>query len=318
MAKKSSMGIAEHVSSCLQLAILLEVSAYPMPGNVHRTVDFQDTKYEHYLASAVAVAPHFKRAAKQGILAFTKKISPNDIGTGKIIKNSIKSIDAWQHGGNTLLGAVILLSPIAVASGMTFTQGSFSVTKLKENITTVVEASTSADAVDVYDAIQIAKPEGLGKAPKLDVTDPDSKKKILEENVTLFEVFRIASKYDSIAAEWVNNYPITFELGYPFFVQKLRETGNVNIATVHTFLKILSEIPDTFIARKVGSPKAKEVSAQAKQVLETGDLTTSKGRQILWKFDEELRDSEHKLNPGTTADIVTAVLAISILNGFRP
>jgi triphosphoribosyl-dephospho-CoA synthase len=312
------MEIAEHVSSCLQLAILLEVSAYPMPGNVHRTVDFQDTKYEHYLASAVAVAPHFKRAAKQGILAFTKKISPNDIGTGKIIKNSVKSIDAWQHGGNTLLGAVILLSPIAVASGMTFTQGSFSVTKLRENIRTVVEASTSADAVDVYDAIQIAKPEGLGKAPKLDVTDPDSKKKILEENVTLFEVFRIASKYDSIAAEWVNNYPITFELGYPFFVQKLRETGNVNIATVHTFLKTLSEIPDTFIARKVGSPKAKEVSAQAKQVLETGDLTTSKGRQVLWKFDEELRDSEHKLNPGTTADIVTAVLAISILNGFRP
>jgi triphosphoribosyl-dephospho-CoA synthase len=318
MMEEVSIGIAEHVSACLQLAILLEASAYPQPGNVHRIADFQETKYEHYLASAVAVAPHFRFASHRGILTFTKKISPNNIGIGKIIKNCVKSVDAWQHGGNTLLGTIILLAPIAVAAGMTFSQKPFSVIKLRKNIKTVVETSTSLDAVNVYDAIQIAKPEGLGKAPKLDVTDPDSKKNILEDNVTLFEVFKIAAKYDSVAAEWINNYPATFDLGYPFFVEKLRETGNVNIATVYMFLKILSEIPDTFIARKVGLPRAKEVSAQAKRVLEMGDLTTSKGRQVLWKFDEELRDSEHKLNPGTTADIVTAVLAINILNGFRP
>lgn len=318
MTKKVSIGTDEHVSACLQLAILLGASAYPQPGNVHRTADFQETKYEHYLASAVAVVPHFKLAAHRGTLAFTKKISPKAIGIGKIIKNCVKSVDEWQHGGNTILGTVILLAPVAVAAGMTFVQGPFSVARLRRSIKTVVETSTAKDAVNVYDAIQIAKPEGLGEAPKLDVTDPNSKKKLLEDNVTLFDVFKIASKYDSVAAEWVDNYRITFDLGYPFFVQKLSETGNINIATVYTFLRILSEIPDTFIARKLGVPKAKEVSAHAKQVLETGDLTTSKGREILWKFDRELRDSAHKLNPGTTADIVTAVLAISILNGYRP
>lgn len=318
MTKKVSAVTDEHVSACLQLAILLEASAYPQPGNVHRTADFQETKYEHYLASAVAVAPHFKLAANRGILAFTRKISPNDIGIGQVIKNCVISVDTWQHGGNTILGTVILLAPIAVAAGMTIAQESFSVAKLRKNIKKVVEASTSTDAVDVYDAIQVAKPEGLGEAPKLDVTDPNSRREILEDNVTLYDVFKIASKYDSVAAEWVNNYPITFDIGYPFFVQKLRETGNVNIATVYTFLKILSQIPDTFIARKLGIPKAKEVSDHAKKVLETNGLMTSRGRQILWRFDRELRDSAHKLNPGTTADIVTAVLAISILNGYRP
>jgi triphosphoribosyl-dephospho-CoA synthase len=318
MTKKLSIRTDEHVSACLQLAILLDASAYPQPGNVHRTADFQETKYEHYLASAVAVAPHFKLAAHRGILAFNKKITPNAVGIGKIIKNCVKSVDEWQHGGNTILGSIILLSPIAVAAGMTFAQGPFSVSRLRRNMKTVVETSTSMDAVDVYDAIEIAKPEGLGEAPKLDVNDPESRKKILEENITLLEIFKISSEYDSVTAEWVNNYPITFDLGYPFFVQKLKETENVNMATVYAFLKVLSEIPDTFIARKVGMVKAKEVSAHAKQVLEIGDLTTSQGRQILWKFDEELRDSSHKLNPGTTADIVTAVLAISILNGYRP
>lgn len=314
----SSVKIAEHVSGCLQLAILLEVSAYPKPGNVHRTTDFQETRYEHFLASAVAVAPHFKFAAEQGIRVSAGKISPHEVGIGNTIKNAVMSVGEWQGGGNTLLGSIILLSPIAVAAGMTLAEGAFSLVKLREKMRVVVESSTPADAVAVYDAIGTAKPGGLGGAPKLDVTDPASRQKILEDGVTLFDVFKIASGYDSIASEWVNNYPVTFDLGYPYFTQQLEETSDVNTATVHAFLKILSEVPDTLIARKAGLTKAKEVSAQAKQVLEAGGLTTPSGRDILWKLDEKLRDPAHQLNPGTTADITAAVLTVSILNGYRP
>jgi triphosphoribosyl-dephospho-CoA synthase len=307
----------EHVSRCLELAVLLEVSAYPKPGNVHRTVDFEETRYEHFLASAVAVAPHFKHAAEQGIKISEGKISPTNVGIGKVIKDAVKSVSLWQSDGNTLLGAVILLSPMAVAAGMLFKE-EFSLSKLKKNMEVIVESSTPMDAVNVYDAIEIAKPSGLGKAPKLDVTDPASKQKILDEQVTLFEVFKIASTYDSIASEWVNNYPITFNLGHPYFTQQLKETMDVNTATVHTFLRILSEVPDTFISRKVGATNAKKISAEAGRILERGGLTTPTGRNLLQKFDQKLRDPEHKLNPGTTADITEAVLAVSILNGYRP
>jgi len=308
---------AEHVSRCLELAILLEVSAYPKPGNVHRTADFQETKYEHFLASAVAVAPHFKHAAERGIKVSEGKINPADVEIGKIIKEAVKSVSLWQSGGNTLLGSIIVLSPIAVAAGM-LAKEKFSISKLRENIRVIVESSTPTDAVNVYDAILIAKPNGLGRAPKLDVADPASKKKILDEQVTLFEVFKIASAYDFIASEWVNNYPITFDLGYPYFTQQLKEMKDANTATVHTFLKILSEVPDTFIARKVGLAKAKKISVEAGQVLEKGGLTTQSGRKLLHKFDKKLRDPAHEFSPGTTADITEAVLAISILNGYRP
>ncbi|UCE16336.1 MAG: triphosphoribosyl-dephospho-CoA synthase [Candidatus Bathyarchaeota archaeon] len=314
----TSTKIAEHVSGCLQLAILLEVSAYPKPGNIHRTADFQETKYEHFLASAVAVAPHFKFAAEQGISVSAGKISPHEIEIGNTIKNTVMNVSAWQSGGNTLLGSIILLSPIAVAAGMILADRSFSLVKLRKKMKVVVESSTPMDAVAVYDAIKTAKPSGLGKAPKLDVTDSASRQKILEDKVTLFEVFKIASGYDSIASEWVNNFPVTFDLGYPYFAQQLDETKDVNTATVHTFLRILSEVPDTLIARKVGLTKAKEVSAQAKQVLKAGGLATSSGRHSLWKLDEKLKDPLHQLNPGTTADITAAVLAISILNGYKP
>ena len=298
--------------------MLLEVSAYPKPGNIHRTADFLETRYEHFLASAVAVVPHFKYAAKKGIIISTQNFDPANIGIGAIIKETVLDINLWQHGGNTLLGTILLLLPIAVAAGKAFVDESFSLTVLRENVKTIVESTTPLDAVNVYNALSIAKPGGLGSVQRFDVTDPASKKEILDNQVSLFEVFKIASKYDSIASEWVNNYHITFDLGFPYFTSALKETDDINVATVHTFLKILSEIPDTLITRKVGLKKSKDVSAQAKLVLEKGGLTNTESRDMLWSLDKHLRNSTHELNPGTTADIIAAVLAVVILNGYRP
>ncbi len=312
-------GTAKHVSSCLQLAILLEVSAYK-PGNVNRARDFRGMRYEHFLASAVAVEPSFARAAQRGILASRGKIEPCEIGVGEAIKDAIANVNAWQHGGNTLLGAIILLSPIAAAAGLTLGgSDKLSISKLRQHLRLVVRSTTSLDAVAVYEAISLANPGGLaGKAPKLDVYEPQSKKAILEEGISLFDVFKISAPYDSITREWIENYPVTLNIGFPNLTQQLEETGNLNMAIVHTFLKVLSEVPDTLIARKIGLEKAKEVSKKAEEVLNLGGRATQAGRKRLSKFDRELRGPDNRYNPGTTADIIAAVLAISVLNGYRP
>lgn len=305
-----------YISRCMELAILLEVSAYPKPGNVHRTADFPETRYEHFLASAVAISPSFKKAAEQGIRISKGKITPYQVEIGSIIKDAVDRMRKCQTGGNTLLGAIILLAPVATAAGMV--TGQWSLTKLRENIKVIVESTTPMDAVNVYDAISLVNPGGLGNSPRLDVMDPTSKKKILEEQVTLLEIFKIASTYDSITSEWVNNYPITFDLGYPYLTKQLEKTKDINKATVHTFLKILSEVPDTFISRKVGLTMAENISAKAKQVLHEGGLTTPLGKQLLQKLDSELRDPNHDLSPGTTADITEVVLTLNNLNGYKP
>jgi triphosphoribosyl-dephospho-CoA synthase len=308
---------AEYVANCLELAILLEVSAYPKPGNIHRTADFEQTKYEHFLVSAIAAAPSFRFAAEQGIKVSGEMIRCQEVGIGNIIRQAVVNIGAWQKGGNTLLGSVILLSPIAVAAGMLLNKHPFSITRLRKELKTVTEASTPEDAVAVFDAITAADPSGLGRVPRLDVNDPASRKRIEDNQMTLHEVFKIASTYDSIASEWVNNYPIAFDLGYPYFIQQLKSIEDINTVTVHTFLKILSLVPDTLIARKRGVAEARRVSREAHQVLAKGGLTTRPGRTRLRNFDERLRDPRHTLNPGTTADLVQAVLAIALLQGHR-
>jgi triphosphoribosyl-dephospho-CoA synthase len=208
---------------------------------------------------------------------------------------------------------------MAAAAGQTFSQKKvFSVSRFRENLRFVCKSTTSADAVNVYDAIALARPGGLGKAPEFDVTDPTSKEKIQKKGTSLYDVFKISSSWDSISAEWVNNYHITFDVGYPFLKLHLDREKDANTAVVHTFLKILSEIPDTLIIRKAGLEKAKWASSLATQILEAEGLTTKNGKSKLLQLDRKLHDPGHKLNPGTTADLTSACTALAVLNGYRP
>jgi len=301
----------------LELAVLLEASAHK-PGNVSVVTNFESTRYEHFLASAVAARSSFEHAAEQGVAVSKGKISLADVGIGQIIKNCVTDINAWQHGGNTLLGTVILLSPIAVAAGMTVAENDIEIPKLRENIKLVVESTTPKDAVNVYEAIKIAKPSGLGTAPKLDINDPTSTDRILTEKTSLYQVFRIAEKYDTVCSEWVDNYPVTFDLAYPTLTRQIRNGDDLDVAIIYAFLKVLSECPDTFIARKTSFEKSREVSLKAKQILKLGGFETSSGRKSLYRFDQQLRKSSNLLNPGTTADIIAAALALVVLDGYRP
>ncbi len=311
---------AKHISKCLQMAILFEVSANK-PGNVNFVVGFEGTRVEHFLASAVAAAPSFEEAANRGIEVANGKLKIGEVRMGRLMKDCVTDIEAWQKGGNTLLGTVMLFIPMAVGAGMSPTnnKGEFDLKKLRENIKIAVEATTSQDAVELYDAIAIAKPSGLNDAPDLSVTDAESKARLIKENVSLFKVFQIAAGYDDICYEWVNNFPITFDLAYPYLLEQLHGKGKcLNTAIIHTFLKVLAERPDTFISRKVGLEKTRIVSADAAETLALGGMDTPKGKESILLFDKKLREYGNNYNPGTTADLTAATLALCTLGGYRP
>jgi triphosphoribosyl-dephospho-CoA synthase len=309
---------AKHISKCLQLAIMLEVSSQK-PGNVSFTESFEGTRVEHFLASAVAASSTFQESAYLGTSVAEKRLDVGKVGLGELIKDCAVDVNAWQKGGNTILGTVMLFVPIAVAAGMTPMKRNYVLdfSKMRKNIDLVVKSTSAWDSVHLYEAVGIANPSGLGGAPDLDVNNPVSKERLLKDNVGLFEVFRIAQGYDDICYEWVNNYPITFDLAYPYLTKQL-ETKPLNTAVIHTFLKILSNRPDTFIARKVGREKALEVSAEAKEILELGGIETVNGKKCLAEFDKKLRSKGNKCNPGTTADLTAATLALATLSGYRP
>jgi triphosphoribosyl-dephospho-CoA synthase len=308
----------DEIAVALELALLLEVSAYPKPGNVHRTRDFENTRFEHFLASAAALAPHFRLAALQGSKLATRSIDSGKLAVGERIKRAARSCLEWQHGGNTNLGAILLLIPIAYAAGMAPPRTALAAREIRKNLKRVVRGTSPTDAVNVYRAISYASPGGMGNVPELDVNDKRSPARIRRRNLSLLDIFRISSGYDMISSEWVKGFPVTFDIGLPFLVSELHATGDVNTAVVDTYLKILSQVPDTLIARKLGINRATEISLMAKQVLKAGGMKTSSGRKAIKRMDKSLQTIDHRCNPGTTADLTASTLSILLLSGYRP
>ncbi len=312
--------IAREIGTCAGLSILLEVSGSPKPGNVHRYADFPDTRFEHFLASGIAIAREMEIAALKGIEIGLRHIRIEEAGIGETIREAVTQVKQWQKGGNTSLGTIILLTPLSVAAGMTRAKstGKPSLSRIRDDLREILRRNTPEDAVHLYEAIGIANPGGLGKVSKLDVSDPSSQRAILEEDVTLWDIFKISSERDSVSREWTTAFKISFCTGLPEFESTYQKTRNLNYATIHTFLKILSNVPDTLIARKRGIDEAERISARADEVLQRGGCLTEAGWNELNKFDIELRDPKHELNPGTSADLTAASIMLALLKGFRP
>lgn len=305
----------ETIAQCGVIAALLEVSGYPKPGNIHRTRNFEDTRYEHFLASSVALSPILRQISQRGRMAQIKQIPLTELKLGESIFNAVQTTQSWQKGGNTNLGIILLFIPLACSAGMLIEHPNPSVLQLRTNLDHIIKRSTSEDTIKLFKAISLANPGGLGTVKDFDIknTTPESLRK---NNINLYDIFKISAGRDSIAKEYITQFQITFEIGYPFFKQIFKKTGDINISIVHTYLKILGEVPDTLIARKFGSATAKEVSLQAKYILNKGGLLTKQSEELLWNFDSELR-SEKKINPGTSADLTAAAIMVALLEGTR-
>lgn len=335
MLQRRRVEIADDVMRAGQLAAALEVCGWPKPGNVHRTADLPGARFEHFIAGSISLGPTIRESALKGVAAGLGEIGVGEIGVGVLVKRAVLDMRAWQRGGNTHLGVILLFMPIAAAAGMTFiSHEGMNLTGFRQSFRGVMESTTCQDAVEVYDAIIQASPRGLGRvkgkvAP--DLTDEGAKRELVERGLSLYDVMKVSAPWDTISRELTTALQITLNMGYPTLQEIYAQTLDINIATVHTYLKLLSLFPDTFVARNVGLEytseidiaveigmrKAEELSSEARKILQLGGLTTPEGRGALFEFDEELRRHGGGLNPGTTADLTAASLMIAILCGLR-
>lgn len=280
-----------HIARCAQLAMILEVSATPKPGNIDRDHNYTDTRFEHFLASAVGVYPIMEKA------------SGSRSGVGAFIRESVLESGKWQNGGNTHFGAFILLIPLVMAAGED--RGC-----LRTRVQEIVRETSSEDAIEFYRAFRDAKVK-VKPVEDLDLNDLNSIGKIEAQGLTLFKMMEISGSYDIIAGEWVNGFEKTFECAASIR-DKIGKYG-INDAVVLTFMEILSRYKDTFIQTKFDGRKAEEISLMAKKILEKGDFEEI--RNEICSFDEKLlRDG---INPGSTADIIIAGLFVSLFEGMR-
>ena len=279
------------VMKASQIACCLEVSSFK-PGNVHRNREYDDIKYHHFLSSGIAF----------GNIIYEASQDNKDIG--KYIKLAVIESKKWSPT-NANLGIIMLHIPIGMSSGKI---DEFNENVLKKEIIFTTKNTTVNDAINVYDAIEIAMPNINPPKEGPDAQKNDAKQELIEKNLTLYDVFKISSTWDSISKEWAEGFNISFK-GYKLLNEYYDEYNNINLATTKTFLSILSEHPDTLIARKKDLDTSKMVSEMAKDILDNGFK-----KEDIEEFDKFLSKEGNKLNPGTTADLVASSLMIFLLD----
>lgn len=275
--------ISGNVAALVQLACLLEASA-PKPGNVSPGRHFSDIRYEHFLASAAAIGAAFTEVGTRPL--------------GITIRAAIEATARWAPS-NTNLGLVLLLAPLARAAAA----GG----ELRATLARVLAQTTVDDAREVYAAIRLAEPGGLGHADEQDVFS--------EPTVPLIEVMRLAADRDAIAREYATGFETTFDLAAPALAASRASGLAWDDAVVETFLKVLAARSDTHIARRGGVELARTVSARAARVLSAGGVRTPAGREAIDAMDAALRAGGNTASPGATADLTAAAIFVALAGG---
>ena len=274
------------------LACVLEVSA-PKPGNVHRGADFEDVTFNDFLISAVVLGQSFDQ------------MLPNGIGT-----MILESVRRTNHavGTNTNLGIALLLAPLVqVADSGQALQ--------PESVRSVLEGLGPEDGGLVFEAIRLANPGGLGNAEAMDVKVSEN------QNVDLLAAMKIAEARDLIARQYCSGFELVFGEGMNHLRTGVALFATLPEAIVYTHLALMRNWPDSLIARKCGSEVATRAAMMAGKALTYLDADASSGErndEPFWnevsELDFWLRSDGHRRNPGTTADLIAAILFVALVN----
>jgi len=268
-----------------QLALLLEVTGTPKPGNVDRHHGYDDLRFEHFVAGAVG--------SRQGLT-----LAAGDDRLGRAFERAVAGM-SQQRAGNTQFGALLLLLPLVRAAA----EGNLTGERAGE----IAAGTTVADAADFYRAFEHVDvavedpPEGL---EPLDVRrGADAIPAIEQRDVTLWNLMQESAPVDGVAAEWVGEFERTFRAA-----ARLQDIeGPVPDRAARVFLELLAEEPDTFIVKQHDQRTAERASAQAREAL-AGDRDP-------WELADEL--VAESVNPGTTADLTAGALFVALERGME-
>jgi triphosphoribosyl-dephospho-CoA synthase len=286
VARSDALRLA-YVDACrLELAAL-------KPGNVHA----------HAAGHGMTVAD-FEESARVSAGPLTAPGRP----VGERIRDAVAATRA-AVGCNTNLGIVLLAAPL-LAAAATAAPG-----RLRETLAATLERLTVADAAATYEAIRIAAPAGLGRAPEQDVSAPPT--------LDLRQVMALAAERDRVARQYATTYGDVFLVGLPRLRRLRAQRIAADCAAALVYMDFLAALPDSHILRKHGAAAAETVRSEAASLLPHLDARVGDSTQLtalLLAFDRRLK--AQGLNPGTSADLtVASLLALScedMLSSSRP
>ena len=269
------------IEKAVMASFVGEIEAFK-PGNVSAYADGHGMTVRDFMISAEVSLPLL---CEQG----------SSLG-----QRILKSVKATREvvGCNTNLGMLLLFVPIIMAAE----SGIEDENELHHNLEFTLSSVTQDDAIQVYEAIRLANPGGLGSIEEQDVNKrPDC---------SLFEAMQLASKRDYIALQYVNNFSEVFESGFTTIKSFVKRWNSVKWSTVSCYMTLISSIVDSHVERKYGVQVAERIRKKSRVIAEKfkSSPDPESCMELLQGFDEELKAKNY--NPGTCADLTAASLLV--------
>jgi triphosphoribosyl-dephospho-CoA synthase len=277
------LSVAGAIAEAFRDACREEIEA-PKPGNVHVFAGGHNMEAAHFLTSAdVSAGP----------------ISAPGASVGTRVLAAVEASFA-AVGMNTNLGIVLLCAPLAAAAERR--------SDLHQALAGVLAGLDREDAAQVFRAITLASPGGLGDAARYDVRKP--------AEIGLMDAMREAAPRDRIAYQYASNFDDIFVTGFGALEEAEAAKINPPLRAVYVYLSFLSRFPDTHIFRKFGSEVAVAVQREGQEMLASFRATKNDCLAQLLAFDTRLKS--RGLNPGTSADLTVATLFANRLRNGLP
>jgi triphosphoribosyl-dephospho-CoA synthase len=256
----------------------------PKPGNVHRGADFADLCYPDFLVAATLVGPIMDDAV--------------ELPLGQTILSAI-AVTRGAVATNANLGTILLVAPLAKVPR---------VQPLRDGLREVLANLTAQDAADVYEAIRLANPGGMGQVESADISQPAPN--------DLIAAMRLAADRDMVAKQYATDFADLFAAVLPKIERAIASGWSLIESIVRVHLEVMCEFPDSLIARRRGVEIANSAAAMAQHVLSLGGPGDEDYERALGDLDFWLRADGHQRNPGTTADLVAAGLFVALRDGI--
>lgn len=267
---------------CIAEACRLEATA-AKPGNVRPGAPFPDLDHAELVIAGLSIAPAFEAAPARPL-------------GGTILAAVAASRRTTRSNAN--LGIILATAPLAAVPGDGADAAS-AVGGAMEGLARLAPA----DAADVWKAIALARPGGMGSAPTHDLAGPPPP--------DLRAAMRAAAAHDRIARLWTEGWEPLLDGPVADLLAAIDDGHPLGDAIVRAYLHQLAREPDSLVARRHGADAAAEVARTAARV---AALPRATWHDAAAAFDRALR-LPRRVNPGTTADLCAAALYVVLRDG---
>lgn len=277
------------IGQAVREAIIAEASAIKL-GNVHPTAAFRDMNYSHFVKAANVIGKQIDTSLHWPI--------------GRVV-HACTCAMMQEVGCNTSLGTILLIVPLAslFARSTRYEIDSRGCeNQLSNDLIRVIREIDCEESEWIYEAIRVANPGGLGSSVEHDV-----------RGVSLpcvWEAMNVAASYDDVALQMTNGYAQVISIANRMrgFVRNGASLGD---AIRRGQVELLASRPDSLIVRKLGKDQAMKITERARRLVAEHRYGSDSFEAAWHDLDNDMRDSLHRNNPGTTADLLAAAIFLT-------